>query len=102
MKKRTRTPSGAPKAEEAEPDTVPDTLSLSSESDLASDSDESDLPEETDSEAGLPSDDLDSDGDAQSSGDGSSERDELDQAFLNVLRPEEGEDASKASQPAQR
>ena len=77
---------------------VPEALSLSSESELQSEDEESDLPEETDSEAGLPSDDLDSDGEELGS-EASSDKDELDQAFLNVLEDEEDNRADIPAQP---
>lgn len=70
---------------------LPESLSLSSDSEPASEEEDSDLPEETDSEAGLPSDDLDSEAEEGSS-DASSDKDELDQAFLNVL---ENDDTSR-------
>lgn len=75
---------------------VSDALSLSSDSELALEDDGSDLPDETDSEAGLPSDDFESD-EEEGGEEDASEEDELDQAFLSVLqdpigeiRPQEG------------
>ena len=101
MKKRSGRSGEEGLSEDKKAQDLPDSLSLSSDSEPASEAEESDLPEETDSEAGLPSDDLDSDVEILDSG-ASSEKDELDQALLNVLEADGGSKAGPSSQPADR
>lgn len=100
MKKRIRGPLGAVESDGQDSEAVLPALSLSSDSDNASDSEVSDLPEETDSEAGLPSDDPESDIEDGQEEDASSGQDELDQAFLDVLhKPESGTNDNGAKEP---
>ena len=101
MKKRSGRPDKEGLSEDEDAQGVPDSLYILSESEPASENEESDLPDETDSEAGLPSDDLHTDA-QESSSDASSEKDELDQAFWNALENDGGSKAGPSSQPPAR
>lgn len=101
-KKRFGGPIAGIKPDGLETEDVVDALSLSSDAEAESESELSDLPDETDSEAGLPSDDgeTEGEGDESSDEDASSGRDELDQAFLEVVQ--QPEDARASELPSKR